>query len=209
TSLFLNYISLTVGTDAPRSLAQSPFGLYFTSTGGPYFIDLLGTLRALTHSLQELEPDIVVPFENAITPSRWAASYNSTVYRVCGQTIVQGRQSTNDYWFDEHKRRWTGPHTFPYDCASAQGGYFVLSSAQFPGLLIKSLPTQPLLPIITDLDTTFSISLKSSTFPKTDWMAMKQVAESQIELAAEECLVNFTLTAQDEQGNPLGVANIP
>jgi len=209
TSLFLNYVSLTVGTNAPRSIAQSPFGLYFTSTGGPYFIDLLGTLRALTHSLQELEPDIQTPFENAVDPSRWAAVYNSTIYRICGQTVIQGRQSTDDFWFDEHKRRWNGPHTFGYDCASAQGGYFVLSSANFPGVLIKSLPIQPINFVATDLGTGFFIQLLSSTFPKVDWMAMKQVAESQIELAASSCVVNITIEAEDDQGNELGIATIP
>ena len=209
TALFLNYVSLTVGTNAPRSIAQSPFGLYFTSTGGPYFVDLLGTLRALTHSLQELEPDITTPFENAVTPSRWAAAYNSTIYRICGQTVIQGRQSTNDYWFDEHKRRWTGPHSFPYDCASAQAGYFVLSSANNPGVLIKSLPIQPINFTSSDLGTGYTVKLLSSTFPKVDWMAMKQVAESQIELAANACVVNVTVEAEDDQGNELGTATIP
>jgi hypothetical protein len=207
-NLSLNYISLTVGTNAPRSVVQSPYGIYFSSTGGPYFIDLLGTLRGTTHSLQELEPDIQAPFENAVSPTRWAGAYNSTIYRVCGSTVVQGRQSTNDYWFDEHRRRWNGPHSFAYDCASALSGYFVLSSVNNPGILIQSTPVQPLNFIDTDLGTSFNINLLSSTFPKVDWMAMKQVAESQIELASSECLVNFTLTAEDDQGNTLESAVI-
>ena len=207
-NLSQNYVSLTVGTSAPRSVAQSPYGLYFMSTGGPYFLDLLGTLRALTHSLQELEPDISTPFENAISPTRWCGSYNSTIYRVCGQTVIQGKQQTNDYWFDEHKRRWNGPHSFPYDCASAQAGYFVLSSVNNPGVLIQSVPVQTLAFTGEDLGTVFSILLRSSTFPKVDWMAVKQVAESQIELATTECFVDFTLTAQDDQGNTIGQADI-
>lgn len=207
-NLSLNYVSLTVGTNAPRSIAQSPFGLYFSSTGGPYVIDTLGTLRALTHSLQELEPDIQTPFENAVNPTRWAACYNSTIYRICGQTFVRGRESFNDYWFDEHKRRWNGPHTFAYDCASALGGYFVLSSINNPGILIQSQSIQTQNFVHSDLGTSFVPVLLSSTFPKTDWMAMKQVAESQIELASDECLVDFAITAEDDQGNTLGAANV-
>ncbi len=107
-NLSLNYMSLNIGANAPRSVAQSPYGLYFSSSGGPYTLDLLGTLRPLTHSLQEIEPDVQAPFENAQTPTRWAAAYNSTVYRVCGPTLIRGSQVTNDYWFDEHKRRWNG-----------------------------------------------------------------------------------------------------
>jgi hypothetical protein len=207
-NLSLAYVSLTVGTNAPRSIAQSPFGLYFSSTGGPYFIDMLGTLRALTHSLQELEPDIQTPFQAAITPTRWAACYNSTIYRICGQTIVQGREAFNDYWFDEHKRRWNGPHSFAYDCASALGGYFILSSINNPGILIQSFPIQPSGFVSSDLGTSFLPTLLSSTFPKKDWMAMKQVTESQIELASDECLVNFMITAEDDQGNTIEAATV-
>src|SRR6266436_4161395 len=65
-NLALNYLSLTVGTNAPRSVAQSPYGLYFSSSGGPYFIDFLGTVRPLSHSVQDLLSDIQAPFENAI-----------------------------------------------------------------------------------------------------------------------------------------------
>jgi len=207
-NLSLNYVSLTIGTNAPRSVAQSPYGLYFGSSGGPYFIDLLGTLRPLTHSLQELEPDVQAPFENAVNPTRWAAAYNSTVYRVCGSTIIRGRQSTNDYWFDEHRRRWNGPHTFQYDCASALGGYFVLSSAFVPGQLVQSWTQHNPAFVASDLGTATFATLLSSTFPKADPMSMKQVAESQIELAASGGDITYTLTAQDEQGNTLETATM-
>jgi len=203
-----NYVSLTIGTNAPRSVAQSPYGLYFGSSGGPYFIDLLGSLRPLTHSLQELEPDVQAPFENAVTPTRWAAAYNSTVYRVCGSTIIRGRQATNDYWFDEHKRRWNGPHTFQYDCASALAGYFVLSSANVPGQLIQSFTQHNPTFVAADLGTATFVTLLSSTLPKADPMSMKQVAESQIELAASGGDITYTLVAQDEQGNMLEQATM-
>jgi hypothetical protein len=203
-----NYVSLTVGTNAPRSIAQSPYGLYFGSTGGPYFLDLLSTLRPLTHSVQEINPDIVAPFSNAQTPTRWAGAYNSNIYRVCGNTVIRGLQNTNDYWFDEHRRRWNGPHSFTYDCASALAGYFVLSSAFYPGLLMQSFPQQTLEFTPFDLNTLVNVEVLSSTFPKVDWMAMKQVAESQIELAASSGNVSYAIDAQDEQGISLGRATI-
>lgn len=206
-NLAQNYVSLTVGTSAPRTVVQSPFGQYFVSTGGPYFIDMLGALRALTYSSQVLEPDIQAPFVNAQTPSRWAAAYNSTIYRVCGRTVVGSVASTNDYWFDEHRRRWNGPHTFTYDCASAVGGFFVLSSADNPGILIKSLPTQTQNLSLSDLGAAISTLLLSSTFPKTGDMFTKQVAESQIELAATAD-TEYLVTAQDEVGNTLEQATI-
>ena len=205
-NLSLSYISLTIGTTAPRSVAQSPYGLYFISTGGPYFIDPIGALRALTHSLQETEPDLQTPFQNAVTPSRWAAAYNSSVYRICGPTVINGRNTINDYWFDEHKRRWNGPHSYAYDCASAVSGFFVLSSQGNPGILAQSFPQQYIGMTLSDLGAALQASLQSSSFPKVGDMDMKQVSESQIELKATGDSVIYTITAQDEQGATLNQA---
>jgi hypothetical protein len=207
-NLALDQVSLTVGCNAPRSIALSPYGLYFSSTGGPYFLDLLGGLRPLTHDLQQQEPDVQAPFENAITPTRSAAAYNSTIYRVCIPTIVRNQQGVNDYWFDEHRRRWNGPHTFQYDCASTMGGLFILSSANNPGQLITSTTQQNQNFVNTDLGSVMTCTLLSSTFPKTNDMCMKQVVESQIELSASGGNVAYFITAEDEQGNALGRATI-
>lgn len=208
-NISLNYISLTVGTNAPRTIAQAPAGLYFMSTGGPYFITLTGAVLLLTYDFGPTStPDVMVPFQNAITPTRWCGAYNSSIYRLCGPTSIRGVQGTNDYWFDERKRRWTGPHSFAYDCASAVGGFFVLSSANYSGVLVQSLATPALGFVGTDLTAPMSVTLLSSTFPKIGDMFRKQVAESQIELAATGGVAIYTITAQDEQGNTLGTAVI-
>ena len=213
-NLSLNYIDLNTGTNAPRSVVQTPAGIYFTSTGGAYIVTQLGQLFQVTHSLQQLESDVRTPFQNAITPTRWAAAYTSGVYRVCGITVIRGVQSTNDYWFDEHRRRWNGPHTFAYDCAgnmadSSGNQFFVLSSAAVPGVLMRSDPYQLLNTVFTDMGTAFSPYIKTSTFPKAGDMAKKQVAESQIELAGgHNSVVNYTIEAQNESGILLGSAAI-
>jgi hypothetical protein len=197
------YMSLSIGTTAPRSVVQSTLGVYFIGSGGPYMIDQLGTLRSLTSGIDKLNPDLLAPFQNAVTPTRWAGAFTSSIYRICGPTIVHGQQIVGDYWFDEHKRRWTGPHTFAYDCATAVNGFFVLSSVNAGGLLLQQTPNQTIGSIFTDLGTSISILLQSSTFPKTSDMCMKQVAESQIELSASGGTVTYTITAQDEQNNTL------
>lgn len=207
-NLSLDQISLTVGCNAPRSIALSPFGLYFSSSGGPYVLDPLGGLKSLTYSGDFSEPDVQAPFENSTQPTRAAGAYNSTVYRVCIPTIVRGRQGTNDYWFDEHRRRWNGPHTFIYDCAGALGSNFVLSGAGFPGKLMQSTTQQSQNFVNTDLGTLMACSLLSSTFPKTNDMCVKQVAESQIELSASGGNITYTIEAQDEQGAIIGRAQI-
>jgi hypothetical protein len=178
------------------------------STGGPYFIDPLGSLRPLTDRADNLEPDVQTPFINASTPTRWAAAYNSSIYRVCGPTVVRGVQVTNDYWFDEKKRRWSGPHSFAYDCGSALGGYFVLTSAANPGLLLQSQPTPQLSSVYTDLGAPYNVTCLSATFPEAAAMSMKQVVESQIQLGGLPLGATYTITAQDEQGALLGTVTI-
>jgi hypothetical protein len=207
-NLSQNYVSLTVGTNSPRSIAQSPLGIYFTSVGGPYFINPIGALLPVTSNLQEQVPDVLVPFQNAIFPTRWAGAYNATTYRVCGQTNVNGISGTNDYWFDEHRRRWNGPHTFSYDCASAWNSNFVLSSYLFPGALFLSTPVNTINSSTADAGSPIVCHLVSATFPKVDWIAMKQVSESQIELSSGYANVTYTVTAEDEQGNILNQANV-
>lgn len=204
--LALNYLSLNVGTTMPRSIALSPIGLYFGSNGGPYFIDPLGTLRQLTHDVQQPNPDVTVPFQNAVTPSRWAGAYSAGIYRVCGPTVLDGALSVNDYWFDERRRRWNGPHTFAYSCGSVLAGNFVLSSENQPGLLMSSPPLPNTSGIsYIDVFTSYVCVMVSATFPKTGDMLQKQVAESQIELGDS---TGYTIMALDEAGDPLDSVTI-
>lgn len=198
--LALNFISLSIGTSFPRSVAQSPAGTYFLSTNGPYFVDPMGALRPLTNRYDSMDPDLQTPFINATTPSRWAAGYAVGVYRACGPTILNGSSVTNDYWFDEKRRRWNGPHSFQYDCASNLGGAFVLSSATAPGKLFLGSPVQQLSSVFTDVGAPYSVNVLSSSFPKVGDMLQKQVAESQIELAKG---ATYTISAQDEGGNAI------
>jgi hypothetical protein len=204
-----NFVSLNVGTNAPRSVVQVPYGIYFQSTGGPYFVDLLGTLRLVTHQPGSLEPDIVIPFQNAQTATRSAAAYIASVYRICMPTILRGVQSTNDYWFDERKRRWHGPHTFAYDCASpTTDGFWILSSYLNPGMLCKSEPVQTTIFTNNDLGQVLQCRLLTATFPKVGDMAIKQVSESQIELSASGGNVAYMITARDAQGSEIGFCQI-
>jgi hypothetical protein len=206
-----NFLSLNVGTLSPRTIAQAPTGTYFLSTaGGPYIINLLGGLQPLTHDFGATSiPDVQVPFQNALTPSRWAGAYITSVYRVCGPTVIQGVPLTFDYWFDEHRRRWNGPHTFVYDCASAYGNSFVLTSVLNPGLVLQNFPVPGLSPTYTDLNNPYPCDLQSCTFPETGDMCTHQVVESQIELGGAPAGATYTLTAIDERGVQIGATLTP
>ncbi|OYV48703.1 MAG: hypothetical protein B7X10_02710, partial [Burkholderiales bacterium 21-58-4] len=207
-NLAQNFLSLTTGTNAPRSVAQSPQGLYFANVAGPYFIDPFGMVRPLTRSIQDADPDVQAPWVAATVPSRIAAAYAGSIYRICIPTVVAGQSVTNDYWFDEHRRRWTGPHSVPYDCASQNGNDFILTGQANPALLIASQSAQNAVTVYTDLGVAQAPRLLSSTFPKTGHMTQKQVVESTQELSASGGNITYTVESEDEQGQTLGSVNV-
>jgi hypothetical protein len=204
-----NYLSLQIGTTSPRSVQQSLWGMYFATPYGPYFIDPLGAVRPLTHAAQDQNPDIIMPFRNCSTFTRIAGGFAGSIYRVCiPNTIANGLFGTYDYWFDERTRRWTGPHTFHYDCASQVGQNFILVSNANNGRLIMSQPAQTGSTVFADLGTVLIPNLVSSSFPKTQQMTQKQVVESTQELATGSSEVAFYVGYTDEQGNILDQVNI-
>lgn len=203
-----NFLSLSVGTLAPRSVAESPRGIYFASTSGPKMVDPYGQIKNVTHGGQELEADLVVPWQNMTTPSRVAAAYSDDIYRICMQTTIEGDVQTNDYWFDENKNRWTGPHSFAYDCAAQHDDHFILTSAANPAALFHSRAKPNTNTVYTDNSAAYTTIMKSSTFPKTGHMTMKQVVESTQELATGGGAATFALTALDDQDNTLNSCNV-
>lgn len=208
-NLAQNYISLTLGCTAPRSISQSPLGVYFFNFSGPNLIDQFGILRTVAHSGQEIEADIQGPFQAAVTPSRVAGGYSGNTYRICMDTIVLGAESVNDYWFYEPRRRWNGPHSFRYDCASQIGDAFVLASNAAPGKLFKSEIQQSNTSAYTDNGAAIMVTLQSATFPKTGEMIVKQVVESTMELASNGGATSYAITGLDDLGNTLNNCSIP
>lgn len=206
-NLQINYLSLNLGCVASSSVAQTPAGIHFVSIDGIYVVNPLGYIHPLSHEAGQ-PSDIRNPFINASQPSRIAGSFSGNIYRVCFDTIIQGQSVTNDYWFDTTRRRWSGPHSFPYDGISQAGNYFVLSSYLLPGKLFKSQ-------IIPDLNSTYfdngialNVSLQSSSLPKRMTMTEKSVTETTVELSSAGISIVYSITCNDDQGNTLGLANV-
>jgi hypothetical protein len=199
-----NFITLTTGCAAPRSIALTPFGIVFVGVDAPYVLNFLGTLAPLSHTPgADGPPDVQVPFQNATTPSRIAASFSGNIYRVCLATSIQGVAQTNDYWYDIRRKRWNGPHSFSYDCASQFGNGFILSGAAHGAALFEGPSLNTPSSVYSDNGTAIQVHLRSSTFPKTQQMAEVQVVESTIEFAASGASVNYSITGLDDQGNTI------
>lgn len=207
-NLALNFLSLNVGTSSPRTVVQSPYGVNFMAIDGPYIVDPLGLVRPLTKQVGETDQDIQQPFIYSITPSRSAAGYSGGIYRVCLDTNFTGQTQTNDYWFDTQRRRWNGPHTFHYDCASQVSNFFVVSHWSQGAVLFKSELTASPTSVYTDNGVSIQFNLQSSTFPKDGSMTEKLVVESTIELSTAGAGVNYQVSALDDQSTVMNSTNI-
>lgn len=203
-NLAVNYISLTTGCIAPRSVVQLPFGVAFIGIDAPYILNFLGVLAPLSHTPgNDGVADVQIPFQNATTPSRIAASFSGNIFRVCVATIIRGVQQTNDYWYDIRRKRWSGPHTFTYDSIAQFGNNFVVSGIDHAAALFVSQSIPAVGSVYTDNGVQLQSHLRSSSFPKTGHMAQVQVVESTQELSSAGVAVNYNITALDDQGNTL------
>ena len=201
-NLALNFLTLTTGTQAPRSVVQVPFGMIFAASDGPYTLNFLGVVTKLT-SKQGGEADVQLPFQNTSVASRMSATFSANVYRVCVPTVLSGVAQTNDYWFDIGRHRWNGPHTFTYDCATQVLNYSVISQPAAGAALFKSQSIPDTTTVYTDNGTAITSHMRSSSFPKTGKMAELQVVESTVELASSGASVNYNITAISTQNNTL------
>lgn len=197
-----NYLSLTLGSTAPRSIAQTAQGCYFIGTDGAQIVDQLGVVKPLSHRSQPAA-DVRAPFLNAPVQSRIAGSFATNVFRVCVPTVLQGSNVINDYWFDTIRSRWNGPHTFAYDCASQLGSYFLLSGPVTGANLFASTPYQNPNSVFQDNGVQLAFEWKSSDFPKTMHVNGAQIVESTQEFGASGLQTTYQVTMFTDEGNTL------
>ncbi len=208
-SLSVNWLSLNVGTASARSLASSPIGTFFSGPDGPYLVSPTGAVTTVSSNIgQNGAPDLRQPFSYATEPSRVAAAFSGSIYRICIPTIIDGMAGTYDYWFDLRKMRWNGPHTFVYDCASGYGSSFVLSGVGTSAVLFSSTAFPSAATTYLDNAVSYNADIKSSDFPKRDQMAMKQVVESTIELSSSGVAASVLVSAYDDSGALISSATV-
>jgi hypothetical protein len=205
-NLALNYITLTTGCVSPRSAVQTPYGIFFAGVDSPYVLSYFGTLGPLSSTPGQGGgvADLQQPFQNVTEPTRVAAGFSGNIYRIYMATIVRGATATNDYWYGIRRNRWTGPHTFSYDCASQLGDSFIISGAAHGAALFKSDSIPTATTSYTDNGVPLTSHLTSSSFPKTGHMQEVQVVESTLELSSSGASVNYNIAALNDQTNVIG-----
>lgn len=209
-SLAQNYLSLNVGSVAPRSIVPSPLGTLFVSQDSCYTVTPLGSVVPLTNSLGQVNAtsDLRQPFVYCTQPTRVAAAFASGIYRVCIPTVVDGNAGTYDYWFDTKRLRWNGPHSFNYDCASSNGTGFILTGVGSGAKMFISSTTPNTNSVYNDNGAAFNCILKSADLTNRGEMAMKQIVESTIALASAGAGVAFGITVFDDAGNYITSSSI-
>lgn len=206
--LYQNFLSLTFGTQSPRTIIQTPAGVFFIASDGPYYISPYGQVLPLTNDPSKLVQDLRTPFVNILNPTRAAASYTGSIYRVCLDTIITGVEVTNDYWFDLTVRRWSGPHTFNYDSIFQIGNQFVLSNRRLGAFLFLSQYLPNLASVYNDNGAPLISIGQTAMLPKTPNINEKQVVESTIELASQAATQIYVITAEDEKFDLIGTASV-
>ena len=207
-TLTLGFLSLTVGCPHPRSVAQTPIGTIFVSQDAPYLVTGAGTVAELRHP-SGMASDVRTPFQNSTMPTRTAGAFAGNIYRVCVITIIDGANVTNDYWFDIRRMRWSGPHTFTYDCASQHNNSFIVSGVGTGAALFNSPSNDASLSsIYTDNGIGFQSTLTFAFVHSDEGMEFKQTVESSLDVASGGLSANFAISANDADGDVIASANV-
>ena len=103
TELLVDRLGVTdVGAFLPKRVTYHP-----TCHG----LRLLGLTGTLSEPIGSGGSGVVVPFLNALYPSRMCADYAEDVYRITVQNNAVPTQPILEYWYNFQSQQWTGPHT--------------------------------------------------------------------------------------------------
>ena len=207
-SLALTFLSLNVGCVAPNTITQTPAGLFFIGIDGPYYISSLGQVLPLTKDPSKLVQDVQKPFQNIVNPGRANAAFTGSIYRVSLTTVINGMQQWFDYWFDVTVRRWSGPHTFGYDCISNYSNYFICSNTSLGAKLFASQYIPVPSSVYNDNGTQLNVLMQTSFMPKTQNINVKQVITTTAELSSGTNNIQYLFSAFGENFQLLNSTSI-
>ena len=124
-SLRVDVVAIDIGTLAPRSVVSTSLGMLFQGRTALYLITPTGQLQPVGVNGVF---DLPKTFQNCTTPSRVSAGYIEQVYILCMDTVFNASTGRFVFWYDFRVGRWTGSHTFKFNCVSSYLSYFILSS---------------------------------------------------------------------------------
>lgn len=206
-NLSLNSLNEASGTLAPNTICATPNGLAFVAPDG---VRLCGFDARISEPLGIYGKGVVVPFINAVHPSRMCAAYNQNVLRI---SVINGaKQNTplEEYWYDFTAGIWTGPHSFPSNLIApyqqASNGFIQVPNA-VPASLFFSNPLPTPSASFTENGVALSWNWQTSLLPDMDELSMNAIIESAIAISLPS---GQTVTAQwmDDSGALLDTVSI-
>jgi hypothetical protein len=205
-NLAQNTVAGSVGTLAPNSTAQTPYGTAFMAVDGLRVLGLTGTL---SEPIGTNGAGICVPFLNALYPSRMSADYAEDVYRVTVQNAAAPGEPTYEYWFNFQNQQWTGPHTCAMRMISAysNGADFLGAPYQSNGVLWQSGVIPIASSVYVENGQQLTWTYQTSLLPDNREGSYNKVVQSSIALAI---LSSDTLlvSAVDDSGATLAAVNV-
>lgn len=120
----VNTLNVATGTQAPNTVCATPYGLAFMSPDGLRVLDFNANI---SDPIGEHGAGVVVPFQQAVSPSRMCAAFNAQTIRIAvrvtegtAQQVLQNGQTNSsvitpilEYWYNWSLQAWTGPHPLP------------------------------------------------------------------------------------------------
>lgn len=208
-ALTLSAIDVAVGTFSPLSVTPTPQGLAFIAPDGLRFVL---TTAQVTDAVGIEGDGVAIPFINATYPSRTAAAYNEGVLRIStitnynpiSQFFAGGPTNAVEYWFEISKKKWLGPHTFPFSLVQAYNNTFVTT----PISVSNSLWQSDVIPNVNSVYSTESGSLNTwnyitSLLPETSEMALNALIEATIGIAPGQNTGGYNVTILDQNYNDI------
>lgn len=195
-TLALNQLSDSVGTDSPRSIGQAPNGTYFRANDGIRAVTLQGNVSPPNE-------DLVLPFINPPYPSRIAATFNTGYYRICSSGFQGGVLFTRDYWLDVGKGTWIGPHTITYDDICPFENSFLVTNSTYTAQILRSNVFPTALDNFVELGSNMEFNYQTVLIPEFATQRSVAIIETSMFMAFN-AQVEITCTVIDQSYNILG-----
>jgi hypothetical protein len=203
-SIGLNSLNVAVGTTAPLSVVATPRGVAFLSQDGFRIIDWDGKV---SDPIGIAGTGMVVPFTNALVPSRVAAGCNGQTIRAMTQNNAAPGQPFQEWVFDLERKIWHGPHTFPYGRIASYGVSYVVTPIGVTGLwqsdIIPSTGSQ-----YSENGVALTWTWQTALLANQDSVYEQAIVESTIYCSADGLTGQFTVTAESMSGEVLDSVSV-
>jgi hypothetical protein len=206
-TLTRNALNINTGTLAPLSIAATPKGLMFVAPDGLRMIDF----QANVSDPIGIDGDgKVLPFINAVIPSRIAAAVNGVLYRVSVQDGSLLNSPFVEYWFDFARGGiWSGPHTFASTVIRAYGQTFIMAAHAANGAIWRSDYLQSSSSTYIENGLQMNFIWTTSMLPDTDQMSENALLETTLYMAMSSGSAGtYLVQALNQNRSVLQAANL-